>query len=356
MPWACPEPANRPTADRMADLPAAPESESAAERIAEFSLIERLMRVIPVQGAGVACSIGDDAAILSPTAGRELVVATDTLNEGIHFLPGADPQALGHKALAVNLSDIAAMGARPRWALLSLSLPVADKNWVDGFASGFAQLAKQHGVTLVGGDTCSGPLSVTVVMLGDVPAGEALRRDTAEAGDLVYVSGMLGDAALALRERLAGCPATAELDQALDCPGPQLELGRRLRGLASACIDLSDGLLADLGHLVRASGLGAELQLDQLPASPHLGALSDAERWALQLAGGDDYGLCFSIPESGSTVMQDISRDLGVKLTQVGRLVPGTRVKCLNAEQEEWAPPTQGWEHFSTQQEHPDHG
>lgn len=354
--WACPGLASRPTAEPMSDLPAAPESGPAAEPVAEFGLIERLMRVMPVQGPGVACSIGDDAAILRPATGRELVVATDTLNEGIHFLPGADAHALGHKALAVNLSDIAAMGARPRWALLSLSLPVADKNWIDDFANGFARLAKRFGVTLVGGDTCSGPLSITVVILGDVPTGEALRRDTGMAGDLVYVSGTLGDAALALRGRLAGQPATADLDRALDCPRPQLELGRRLRGLATACIDLSDGLLADLGHLGRASGLGAEIQLDQLPASAHLAALGDAERWSLQLAGGDDYGLCFSVPESGSAVLPDISRDLGVGLTRVGRLVRGTRVQCLDAAQDEWTPPAQGWEHFSSKREGPDRG
>lgn len=334
-PWVCPEPVSRPTADP----------------VAEFALIDRLARAVPVQGEGVVRSIGDDAAVLSPAEGRELVVATDTLNEGVHFLPGADPEALGHKALAVNLSDLAAMGARARWALLSLSLPAADGAWIDSFARGFAGLAGRFNVALVGGDTCSGPLSVSVTILGDVPCGQAIGRDGSAAGDLVFVSGPLGDAALALRRRLAKQPCDAELDRALDRPEPHLELGRRLRGLATSCIDLSDGLLSDLGHMARASGLGAELHLDLLPASPAVSALSREDRWTLQLTGGDDYGLCFSVPESALHKIGELGRDLGLVVSQVGRMTIGDRVRCLDPEQVEWTPATSAWEHFSREPE-----
>jgi thiamine-monophosphate kinase len=319
--------------------------------VAEFALIDRLARAIPVRGAGVQRSIGDDAAVLLPDAGRELLVATDTLNEGVHFLPGADPASLGYKALAVNLSDLAAMGARARWALLALSMPAADERWIDGFAAGFAELARRCGVSLVGGDTCSGSLSVTVTVLGDVPAGQSLCRDGAAAGDLVYVSGSLGDAALALRRRLAGQPCPVELERALDRPEPQLALGRRLRGLATACIDLSDGLLADLGHLARASGLGAAIELGRLPASPPLASLPPEDRWTLQLSGGEDYGLCFTLPESACGALDEIARDLGIRLTRAGRLQAGDGVACLTPDQDEWVPASPGWEHFSAQPE-----
>lgn len=301
-----------------------------------------------MQGPGVTRSIGDDAAVLQPEPGRELVISTDTLNEGVHFLPDADPDALGYKSLAVNLSDLAAMGARPRWALMSLSLPCADQDWVDAFARGFARLAKRYGLVLVGGDTCSGPLSVTVVILGDVPSSEALRRDGGAAGDLIYVSGTLGDAALALRQRLAGQPANAPIDQALDRPEPQIELGLRLRGLANACIDLSDGLLADLEHLARASGLGAEILLDKLPASPCLASLPDKERWSLQLGGGDDYQLCFTVPEAAAPQLEEIASCLGIRLSPVGRLLTGERVRCLDADRNEQAPEVNAWAHFSS--------
>lgn len=324
--------------------------------MAEFALIDRLAKAIPVQGEGVERSIGDDAAVLLPAAGRELVVATDTLNEGVHFLAGADPEALGHKALAVNLSDLAAMGARARWALLSLSLPAADEAWIDGFARGFADLARRFNVVLVGGDTCAGPLSMTVTILGDAPCGQTLGREAGNAGDLVFVAGSLGDAALALRHRLAGQACAEELDRALDRPEPQLALGRQLRGLATACIDLSDGLLADLGHLARCSGLGAELQLDQLPASPQVAALAPEDRWSLQLTGGEDYGLCFSVPESALDKLRQIGRELGLAISHVGRLTAGDRVRCLTASGEEWVPVTRAWEHFSVDPEPRDHG
>lgn len=312
----------------------------------EFALIERLAGIIPVQGPGVELSIGDDAALLAPEPGKRLVVSTDTLNESIHFLPDADPGGVGHKALAVSLSDLAAMGAEPRWALLNLSLPGADEAWLEAFCAGFAKLATTHGVTLVGGDTCEGPRSVTVTVLGSLAAGGSLRRDGAGAGDLVVVSGALGDAALALSLRQAGQEAGMEGMAALERPTPRLALGQGLRPLASACIDLSDGLYADVGHIARASGLGVEIDLGALPASPALLALPEEKRWNLQLCGGDDYELCFTVPAARRDEVQDLGDHLGLPLAVVGRMVTGDDVRCLRPDGRDYTPERPAWEHF----------
>ena len=314
--------------------------------MAEFALIDRLAGRVPTDGPGVVLSIGDDAAVLAGLGDQQLVAATDTLNAGIHFLDDVSPFALGHKALAVNLSDLAAMGATPRWALLNLSLDHPDPDWLDAFADGFAALARKHGVSLVGGDTCRGALSLGVTVLGTVPPGEALCRSGAAAGDRVYVSGTLGDAALALRERLAGRPVTESLARALDFPEPELALGKGLRPLASACIDLSDGLLADLGHLARESGLAARVELKLLPTSRSLEAMDEDERFALQLAGGEDYGLCFSAAPERQVAILALAASLGVTVTPIGELEAGTGIRCLRRDGSEWLPTRTGWEHF----------
>lgn len=314
--------------------------------MAEFDLIGRLARAIPGQGPGVELGIGDDAAILSPAPGQRLVVATDTLNENIHFLPDVHAADLGHKALAVNLSDLAAMGAEPRWVLMNLTLPGADEAWLDDFAEGFAALALSHGVSLVGGDTCQGPLSVTVTVLGNLPASGGLQRDGARAGDLVLVSGNLGDAALALNRRRADKPVEPHLAAAMDRPVPRLELGQGVLRLASACIDLSDGLLADLGHVARASGLGAVLDTGALPGSTALQGLPRNQRWNLQLCGGDDYELCFTVPPERRDEALSLGETHGLPLSVVGHMTEGKDVVCKGPDGAPFQPRALGWEHF----------
>ncbi|HET9331367.1 MAG TPA: thiamine-phosphate kinase [Steroidobacteraceae bacterium] len=268
--------------------------------LTEFALIDRYFRSCGATRGDVRLGVGDDAALLTPAAGQDLVAATDTLVAGVHYPEPADPASLGHRALAVNLSDLAAMGARPAWALLALTLPQAEPAWLAQFAAGLGELARAHDVALVGGDTTRGPLCVTVTLLGHVPAGGALRRAGGAPGDVLFVSGTPGDAAagLALQQgRLAAAPeAGAYLRERFLRPQPRLTLGERLRGYASACIDVSDGLLADAGKLATASGAGVELDWEALPLSESLRAALGAERAReLALTGGDDYELCFAV-------------------------------------------------------------
>ncbi|HVN44081.1 MAG TPA: thiamine-phosphate kinase [Steroidobacteraceae bacterium] len=269
--------------------------------IGEFALIERYFRACGAERADVTLGVGDDAALLQVPSGHELVAATDTLVAGVHFPPDSPADSIGHRALAVNLSDLAAMGARPAWALLALTLPEADERWLGEFARGLGELARSHGVALVGGDTTRGPLTITVQLLGCVPAGSALRRAGAHAGDVLFVSGSCGDAAagLAIEQRRLAAPAEARnwLRGRFLYPTPRVALGEQLRGFASACIDVSDGLLADAGRLASASHLGAELEWSALPSSEPLATLL-GERRARELAltGGDDYELCFAVP------------------------------------------------------------
>jgi thiamine-monophosphate kinase len=244
--------------------------------LTEFNLIERYFtRPAAAPDPDVILGIGDDAALVRVPTGMELAVATDTLVEGVHFPPQTAPETIGHKALAVNLSDMAAMGAEPRWATLALTLPQADEDWLTAFSSGFLALAAAEGVQLIGGDTTRGPLSITVQILGLLPSGSALRRSGACAGDLVYVTGTLGDAGLALRmlQHAHGSAAVAApLAQRLNQPQPRTQEGLALRGIASAAIDISDGLCADLGHILAASGVGAHINLAALPLSADVAA------------------------------------------------------------------------------------
>jgi len=314
--------------------------------VGEFELIERIRRRAAASRSGVVLGIGDDAAVLSPAPGHQLVATTDTLNRGIHFDAATPPACLGHKALAVNLSDLAAMGATPRWALLSLSLPAEDPTWLDAFVGGFIGLAGEFGVVLVGGDTCAGELSVTVTALGEVAAGRALTRSGAAPGDLVAVSGLLGEAALALAERKAGRKAGAAQGRALDCPVPRVALGASLIGKATSCIDISDGLLADLGHVAEASGCGAEIELASLPASDALARLEPSRRWLLQLTGGDDYELCFTVSPHARDELAALSAATGLTLTVVGRMTSGTGIVCREPGGGDYAVPSAGYEHF----------
>lgn len=269
--------------------------------LSEFALIERYFRRAGGMRADVRLGIGDDAALLECPAGCELVAAIDTLVAGVHFPPGSAPASIGHRALAVNLSDLAAMGARPAWALLSLTLPQADERWLEEFAAGFAVLARAHDVALVGGDTTSGPLCITVQIMGHVPKATALLRSGARAGDRLFVSGTPGDAAAGLAIEQARLSAGGEADLYLRrrflYPTPRLALGNCLRGYATACIDVSDGLLGDVSKLARASGCGARLELEALPVSEQLIATVGEQRAReLALTGGDDYELCFAVP------------------------------------------------------------
>ncbi len=248
--------------------------------------------------------VGDDAALLRVAEGMELAVSTDMLVSGTHFFPDADPFLLGYKTLAVNLSDMAAMGATPRWATLSLSLPEANENWLQQFSAGFFALADEHEVELIGGDTTRGPLNLCVTIMGEVPRGKALRRSGAQIGDDIWVSGTLGEAALGL----AHLQSEIELPEeprisclaALHQPQPRVALGLALRGIANSAIDISDGLLADLGHILECSNVAAEVRYDRLPVSPLFASSGDDDEpnWCKRcvLSGGDDYELCFTAP------------------------------------------------------------
>ncbi len=319
--------------------------------MAEFDLIERIRRRCDIVRADVRLGIGDDAAVLAPPPGHELAACVDTLVAGVHFPHGTAAADIGWKTLAVNLSDLAAIGATPAWALLALTLPHADADFVDAFASGFAELASAHHVALVGGDTTSGPLAITVTALGFVAPARALRRDGACVGDEVFVTGTLGDAAAALR--LLGSareaePAFAELRRRLDRPQPRMASAAVLRGRASACIDVSDGLYADLGHVARQSGVAIELDAACLPASPALLASFDAqERIALQLGGGDDYELAFTIPAAQAHgLAEDLARS-GCAATRIGRVVAGKGLRVLDEHGTPLVLAHRGWEHFA---------
>ncbi|HET6633027.1 MAG TPA: thiamine-phosphate kinase [Rhodanobacteraceae bacterium] len=326
--------------------------------MAEFDLIERIRRRTAQSREDVLLGIGDDAAVLQVPAGQALVAATDTLVAKVHFPEGTAAADIGWKALAVNLSDLAAMGATPAWALLNLTLPAADSGFVEALAGGFAQLARTHKLALVGGDTTQGPLSVTVTALGLVPVSQALRRAGAKVGDAVFVTGSLGDAAGGLRcldrddpraSSLLASPGDARetLLARLRRPQPRLAAGRALRGIASACIDVSDGLLADLGHLCEGSGVGAEIQAERVPRSPALVELFGGDE-ALQqaLAGGDDYELCFTVPAAEAhAVAADLAR-LGCGATRIGNVTEGQGVRVLDASGMPVHPRRRGWEHF----------
>ena len=311
----------------------------------EFDLIARIRARVATR-ADVVLGIGDDAALLAPPPGRQLVVTADTLNEGVHFPRGTSPADVGWKALAVNLSDLASMGAEPAWCTLSLSLPQSDPAWIEGFLDGFLDLAGQHGIALVGGDTTRGPLSIAVTAMGLVEPGRALRRDGARVGDEVWVTGTLGDAAggLALLDREPVPALRARLDR----PTPRVAAGRALAGIATACVDVSDGLLADLGHVCARSHVAAHLDVDALPASAALReAFGEADRIALQASGGDDYELCFTAPADAGADIGAVSAQLGLRITRIGRIVVGEGVHPVDAKSQPWSSPRRGYDHFA---------
>jgi thiamine-monophosphate kinase len=291
--------------------------------MSEFDLIRRYF-TRPTPGA--LLGVGDDAALIQAAEGNVLAVSTDMLVSGTHFFADADPYLLGHKTLAVNLSDMAAMGASPRWATLAIAMPAADETWLERFSAGFFALADEHGVELIGGDTTRGPLNLCVTIFGEVPAQQALRRSGAQAEDEIWVSGRLGDAALALAH-LQGRIDLPDADNmfcaaALHQPQPRIALGLALRGVASSAIDISDGLLADLGHILDESRVGAQIEAGSLPVSPVLRSyLSQPLGRQCALSGGDDYELCFTAPARHHEQIRGIGTQLGLPLTCIGKVV-----------------------------------
>jgi len=296
--------------------------------------------------------VGDDAALVRLPQGKELVVAADMLLAGRHFFHEDDAESVGHKALAVNLSDLAAMGAVPRWALLSIALPEADETWLAAFSRGLFALAEEHGVALIGGDTTRGPLTLALTVLGEIERGAALRRSGAKANDDLWVSGTLGDAALALmalRRQVSLSPAElASLLPRLHRPTPRLALGRRLTGMAHAAIDISDGLLADLGHVLAASRVGAEIWLAALPLSPVVAAWQgEAAGRRAVLAGGDDYELLFTAPVAARRTIEALGRRLELPLTRIGRITRGLGLVLLDAQGQRVTFEERGFDHFA---------
>ncbi len=350
--------------------PIDPAFEDRVLSIGEFELIERFFLA---HGArlpkpdGVLLGIGDDAALLRVPAGADLVAAVDTIVAGRHFLAEAAAHAIGHRALAVNLSDFAAMGANPAWATLALTLPAADPRWLEGFAAGLWELADRSGVALVGGDTTGGPLTVSLQLLGHVPRGAAIRRSGAMPGDILAVTGTLGDAGAGLwlaQARAAARPAARpqgaagteappydgtverELIRRFEYPEPRVQFGLAARGIASAAMDISDGLVGDLPKLAAASGVSAQVEIDRLPLSRALGEFASPQQardWAL--AAGDDYELLLALPPDRFGQLSEAASRLGLALTAIGELGAGSGVTWrLNGLS--FVPGVQGYDHF----------
>jgi len=316
----------------------------------EFDIVRKYFtRESPTAALGV----GDDCALLRPDPGMLLAVSTDMLTAGSHFFPDAEPGKLGHKALAVNLSDLAAMGAGPRWATLAIALPEAYEKWIAAFAQGFFRLAGRWRTELVGGDTTRGPLTISVTVMGEVPAELALKRDAALAGDDIWLSGATGEAALALahlkgRVKLEAAALESCLTR-LHTPEPRIDLGVRLRGLARSAIDVSDGLLADLGHILEASRVGAELLWDSLPRAKAIAGCPDkALADDCLLAGGDDYELLFTASKLKRAQIEALGKDLEIPLALIGAVVPGDSVVRLrDARGKLVSSARKGFDHFA---------
>jgi len=314
--------------------------------VSEFDIIERYFSRPTVHRDDVVLGIGDDAALLQVPADRQLAVAVDTLVAGRHFPTQATAFDIGWKALAVNLSDLAAMGASPAWATLSLTMPAADEVWLEGFANGFFQLAERYQVELVGGDTTRGPLSVTVQLHGLTERGKALRRAAARAGQKLFVTGTLGDAACALQALQADGKINPDLLQQLNRPEPRVDFGLALAGTGAAAIDISDGLLADLGHILDASQCGATLWVDRLPRSPALDSMQDTEVLACQLYGGDDYELCFSVDAEQAEQLNRSAQQQQLPVTEIGVIESQAGIRCRRDDGSLYTPQGTGFDHF----------
>ncbi|WP_428421465.1 thiamine-phosphate kinase [Methylibium sp.] len=319
--------------------------------LGEFDLIARYFARPTCRAA---LGPGDDCAVLALRPGMQLAVSCDMLVEGRHFLPTVEPRRLGHKALAVNLSDLAACGARPLACTLAIALPRVDEAWLEGFSAGLYALAEAHGCELVGGDTTAGPLTLCITVFGELPVGAALLRSTARAGDEIWVShaigGGLGDARLALeafRGQVSLPGAVFErVRLAMEQPQPRVALGLALRGLASAAIDVSDGLLGDLSHLLRRSAVGATVDVGRVPRSADLAAQSLALQRLCTLAGGDDYELVFTAPEAASAHVLEAARGAGVAVSRIGRIEAGPGLRLVDGDGRAVEPVWSSFDHF----------
>jgi thiamine-monophosphate kinase len=319
--------------------------------LSEFSLIERYFSNAVSQRGDVALGVGDDAAIVIPPADQTIVMSMDTMVSEVHFSLEASAQNIGYKSLAVNLSDMAAMGAEPAWILLALTLPQVEESWLKEFSVGLAGLAEQYGVALVGGDTTKGPLAMTIQISGFVPTGQALTRQGAKVGDLIFVTGQLGDAGLGLqllRNNLSTVSPARRgyFIQRLERPTPRVDVGMALRGLASAAIDVSDGLAADLGHILEASHVGATIIIDDLPVSDELKQMNERERLQLALSVGDDYELCFTVSSEDEPAMREALTILDCPATCIGIIdaEEGLRLSRKNGTTASFE--QQGYDHF----------
>lgn len=319
--------------------------------LSEFDLIARYFNRPRHSGGVVHLGIGDDCALITPPVNESLAISTDMLVEGRHFLPGADPESLGHKALAVNLSDLAAMGARPLGFSLALALPQADEAWLASFARGLFALADQEQVELIGGDTTRGPLNMCITVFGSVPTHHALRRDGARVDDDIWISGSLGDARLGL-EIVTRHLALSETDtaialQRLHRPTPRGSLGLALRGIANAAIDISDGLIGDLGHILQRSMLGATLEADLLPIGRALQSQDPQTQLEFALNGGDDYELCFCAPPAKRDRVIMAAKQAGVVVTRLGQIVPMPGLRVLDSAGHPVKLHSSSFDHFS---------
>lgn len=315
----------------------------------EFDLIRQYFTARGAARSDVVLGVGDDAALLDVGGDELLILCVDTMVAGVHFPADAPADAVGHKALAVNLSDIAAMGGRPAWALLSVTLPSVDSAWLAGCMGGFDRLAQMHDTALVGGDTTRGELALSVTVAGRVERNRALRRDGARPGDAIYVSGTLGEAAVGLRHWQAGRrhEAVEPLIERLHRPEPRVSLGRALAGLASAAIDVSDGLAADLGHILERSGVGATVTVDRIPIGPAMReACSAPEALVFALTGGDDYELCFTVPPTHEEALARAVSGLDVAVTRIGTIDEPPGLRVVDGAGRVLPLPRSGYDHF----------
>lgn len=320
--------------------------------LGEFDLIARFFtRPVPTGRDDIALAVGDDCALLESGAGEQWAVSTDTLVESVHFLPSVDPSALGHKALAVNLSDLAACGAEPRCFFVALALPKVDEAWLAAFSGGMFALADAYQCVLAGGDTTRSPQGViiTVTVMGRVPRGQALLRSGARSGDDVWVSGTLGAAAFGLALRQGGTPVPAEVRVAierLERPQPQVGLGLALRGVATAAIDISDGLLGDLGHIMERSAVGARVEWNRIPCSDALRGQAEADQRRFALAGGDDYELLFTAPACRRGEVERVAAGAGVAVTCIGEVTSTGRLELVDADGRPMDTAPRAFDHF----------
>lgn len=319
--------------------------------LSEFDLIKRYFAQHSIQDSRVALGIGDDCALLNPSPGMQMAISSDMLVSGRHFFPDADPYKLGHKCLAVNLSDLAAMGAEPLGFTLALSLPEANPDWLAEFSRGLLTLANENGCHLIGGDTTKGPLNICITIFGELPPGQALRRDAAKIGDDIWVSGTLGDARLALASYWKEVVLT-ETDHEhaatrMHQPSPRIALGAALRGIAHAALDISDGLAGDLGHILEKSAVGATIFIDRLPAGPVLQTQLPDLRRQYTLNGGDDYELCFTAPASRRQDVLTAAAQANTAVTHIGQIVAETGLRLLDEQGQAVSLQYKSFDHFA---------